>query len=67
MRNKKQKHILKMCMLEKYKICDNCCECFICCLDDKKVCDNCGLCLEAPDYGIFLTAEPVMMEEAKKQ
>ncbi|MFA5383370.1 MAG: hypothetical protein WC364_01645 [Eubacteriales bacterium] len=66
MKNKRQKLTLKMCMLEKNKLCDNCCECFICCLDSKKVCDNCGLCLEAPDYGIFLTGTSLFTEEAKK-
>jgi len=66
MSNKQQNLTPKMCMLERYKLCDNCCECFICCLNDKKVCDNCGLCLEAPDYGILFTAAPAITEEAKK-
>ncbi|HAG09877.1 MAG TPA: hypothetical protein DCK76_00380 [Desulfotomaculum sp.] len=66
MSNKRHKLILKMCILERYKLCDNCCECFICCLDDQKVCDNCGLCLEAPDYGIFFTGVSPITEETKK-
>jgi len=67
MRNKRHQLILKMCMLEEYKLCDNCCECFICSLDNKKVCDSCGLCLEVPDYGIFFKEASTITEEPKNE
>lgn len=38
--------MVKICILNPNKVCDNCNECNICDLDRNKICDNCGKCLE---------------------
>jgi hypothetical protein len=48
--------ILKECVLEPGKDCNDCGNCDFCDLDPLKVCDNCCRCLEGADYrGIEVT------------
>ena len=42
---------MKLCELDKNKICDHCNRCNMCSLDPNKVCDNCFRCLDTgEDY-----------------
>lgn len=38
--------MVKMCILNERKECDNCNECNLCDLDRNKICNNCGKCLQ---------------------
>ena len=43
--------MIKHCVLEEGKVCDNCGQCNICDLDPNKICDNCMKCLNTgADY-----------------
>ncbi|SHE30061.1 hypothetical protein [Alkalibacter saccharofermentans] len=41
--------MLKMCVLEESKICDDCAKCKVCDLDVMKICDDCMDCLIGTD------------------
>ncbi|MFZ7120466.1 MAG: hypothetical protein ACOWWH_05905 [Eubacteriaceae bacterium] len=38
--------MIKKCLLNENKICNDCGQCLLCDLDKNKVCNNCGACLE---------------------
>ncbi len=43
--------MVKYCVLDEEKICNNCGECSVCDLDPNKICDNCMKCLQTgADY-----------------
>ena len=43
--------MVKYCVLEDDKVCDNCGQCNICDLDPNKICDNCMKCIKSgADY-----------------
>ena len=37
--------MVKQCILDENKICDNCKDCEKCDIDPTKICDNCGKCI----------------------
>ncbi len=43
--------MVKMCVLDETKVCDDCGECSVCDLDPNKICDNCMKCVRTgADY-----------------
>lgn len=55
--------MVKKCMLEDNKICDNCLECDICDLDPNKVCDNCAKCIDSDEKYRSVTVEELIEAE----
>ena len=44
--------MVKTCVFESNKVCNNCGECNICDLDSNKLCNNCGKCLQLEGYDV---------------
>ncbi|WP_138205816.1 hypothetical protein [Haloimpatiens lingqiaonensis] len=44
--------MVKKCIFNKNKDCNDCGECYICELDSKKVCNNCGKCMEREGFDL---------------
>lgn len=57
----------KRCVLDDYKVCDNCGECQRCDLDPDKICDNCMKCVNSgADYNAIEIDEIFDSEDAAK-
>lgn len=62
-RDDKSENAPVKCLIEEYKICDNCCQCFICDLDPNKICDNCASCLALPDYNGIIIDDIIIVDD----
>lgn len=59
--------LIKYCMLEDNKICDNCCECNICDLDNKKACDNCAKCIDTDVYYRKIEIDEIILDTNQRK
>ena len=58
----------KRCVLDDYKICDDCGECQRCDLDPDKICDNCMKCVQTgADYSAIQIDEVFESEDAAEE
>lgn len=55
--------IVKICILDDEKICDNCNDCQMCDLEPSKVCDNCGKCIEVTEDNMTINIDKIYMFE----
>lgn len=67
-KSKNRKTVIKFCMLEDQKVCDNCLECNVCDINPKKICDNCAKCIDSEvDYKIIEIDEILIEKDLKKK
>jgi hypothetical protein len=60
--------LVRKCLLEPEKNCNDCGECEVCDLDENKICDNCCRCLEDADYnGVEVTEIILPRKTGNKQ
>lgn len=59
--------MLKRCVLDELKLCDNCGECNRCDLDPNKICDNCCKCLSKEGTDTEYRSVPVTFLNALEQ
>ena len=59
--------MVRKCLLETEKTCDDCGECERCDLDQNKICDNCCRCLGDADYNGVEVTEIILPREFKNK
>jgi hypothetical protein len=59
--------LIRQCLLEPGKTCDDCGKCEICDLDENKICDNCCRCLGNADFNGVEITEIVLPREVKRK
>lgn len=55
--------VIKYCLLDENKICDNCLECDKCDIDSNKICDNCGKCIGLDADSRAIEIEDVILKK----